>query len=240
MDRGTNRAQWEGEGGRGCEGRGGVEGGGQCYATCLVRTSILLRSDSPPPSLGPLGSRVRGRPLVLRGVAANLAWVGGALRTASREGRVACLARLARGACQSRFVETASGKRTTTPLQLSPARDSVPPAKPSSSSASRHGGAHSRTVLAGCGSEWRGSAARAGIRRRGLVFEKTRMALRANLPLACEQTFHSRARANLPLACARRLACGGRAVRPHANLRYNAHACGLDRVSRTSTRAPDS
>ena len=54
MDRGTNRAQWEGEGGRGCEGRGGVEGGGQCYATCLVRTSILLRSDSPPPSLGPL------------------------------------------------------------------------------------------------------------------------------------------------------------------------------------------
>ena len=94
MDRGTNRAQWEGEGGRGCEGRGGVEGGGQCYATCLVRTSILLRSDSPPPSLGPLGSRVRGRPLVLRGVAANLAWVGGALRTASREGRVASLASL--------------------------------------------------------------------------------------------------------------------------------------------------
>ena len=88
MDRGTNRAQWEGEGGRGCEGRGGVEGGGPCCATCLVRTSILLRSDSPPPSLGPLGSRVRGRPLVLRGVAANLAWVGGALRTASREGRV--------------------------------------------------------------------------------------------------------------------------------------------------------
>ena len=94
MDRGTNRAQWEGEGGRGCEGRGGVEGGGQCYATCLVRTSILLRSDSPPPSLGPLGSRVRGRPLVLRGVAANLAWVGGALRTASREGSVASLASL--------------------------------------------------------------------------------------------------------------------------------------------------
>ena len=63
-------------------------------ATCLVRTSILLRSDSPPPSLGPLGSRVRGRPLVLRGVDANLAWVGGALRTASREGRVASLASL--------------------------------------------------------------------------------------------------------------------------------------------------
>ena len=94
MDRGTNRAQWEGEGGRGCEGRGGVEGGGPCCATCLVRTSILLRSDSPPPSLGPLGSRVRGRPLVLRGVGANLAWVGGALRTASREGRVASLASL--------------------------------------------------------------------------------------------------------------------------------------------------
>ena len=78
MDRGTNRAQWEGGGGRGCEGRGGVEGGGPCCATCLVRTSILLRSDSPPPSLGPLGSRVRGRPLVLRGVAANLACEAGA------------------------------------------------------------------------------------------------------------------------------------------------------------------
>ena len=33
-------------------------------------------------------------PLVLRGVDANLAWVGGALRTASREGRVAPLASL--------------------------------------------------------------------------------------------------------------------------------------------------
>ena len=72
----------------------GWKGGRQCYATSLVRTSIVLRSNSPPPSLGPLGSRVRGRPLVLRGVDAHLAWVGGALRTASREGSVASLASL--------------------------------------------------------------------------------------------------------------------------------------------------
>ena len=50
---------------------------------------------SPSPLGGCRGRRnPRALPLVLRGADANLAWVGGALRTASREGSVASLASL--------------------------------------------------------------------------------------------------------------------------------------------------
>ena len=95
---------------------------------------------------------------------------------------MACLASLARGACQPRFVEAALRTHPPTSPQLSPARDSFPSAGLSSSRVcvANQGGTHLGTVPTGRGSKGESREGTAGTRGAGLVFGKTRIALLAN------------------------------------------------------------
>jgi len=93
---------------------------------------IPLRSNSPPPYLGPLGSRVRGRPLV-GPPTGPIRHTGRVIGAGGRGRSVSLLFGVCAKLPSPPRLEAAPRAHAHTSPQLSPVRDSVTSAQPSSS-----------------------------------------------------------------------------------------------------------